>query len=178
MFFFSTGKPELDQALGGGIAAGWISCIRGQSGSGKTMMLDSILSLNPAPVLHFLTETEEPKYVSVAKENYSFVVTKSAEEIKDRIAQFWMDGHGGIIAIDTIDQLDFGGCQKCPGDQARRARDWLHWFVRPSEQDPEETRLGHHVSSLVFTKMMRIQTLMGKDIISGSGHGMMHLTNQ
>lgn len=182
MLFFSTGKTELDQVLGGGIAGGWITAIRGQTGSGKTMMLDSILSKNPSPVMHFLTETKEPKYVSVSKENYSFMATQSADDIKDKIASLWMNGFGGIIAIDSIEHLDVGGDKGHRGMQARLLKEWLRWFVSRTPQHPEETRLGHNVCSMIFTKMTQRQT-MGESFsktewIMDSAAGISHLSSQ
>jgi len=152
MLFFSTGKPDLDKMLGGGIASGRISTIRGEVCSGKSMLLESILSNTSHSVIHFLTEQKMPKYISVKKENYTFMETRNLDEIRDKVTSLWINGFNGLIAIDPIDRLDVDRPSKDFGDKIKTLQAFLHWFISNAPEHPEKSRLGANSCSLIFTK--------------------------
>lgn len=162
MFFFSTGKSELDQVLGGGIASGSISCIRGNTASGKTILLESILSQTPCPVLHFLTEQEMPSYISMKKDYYTFMHTNKASEIKDKIISAWDNDFGGIIAIDGIDNIDLNEEFKNSLEYTRSLSTWLRWFISSSKESPKESNLDINICALIVTHRTRECEIEGK----------------
>jgi len=177
--FFSTGLSKLDEMMGGGIAIGHISTIRGATGSGKTMLSSSILSSVKCPVLHFLTEDKEPRFISVDKENYTFVVVDNADDIRIKIINAWNNGFAGIIAIDSIDRMNFDKASN-PCEYSKMMNSWFLWFLSKIKECAKESRLSENASSMLITKQIKIQDGFsgGEQILCSGSSGFAHMTSQ
>jgi len=178
MTFFSTGNSDLNGMLGGGIVPGRISVIRAEVGSGKSMLLENILSNVSCPVLHFLSEADVPKFVSVEKDDYTFFAMDNVDDIKDKITSSWMNGFSGLIAIDNIDRLNFGEFIDNPGVAAKMLKEWLFWFVNNSQQHPEQSRLEFNNCAMLYTKSIKRQDNNGLKILIDGGSGESYLSSQ
>ncbi len=117
---FSTGVPDLDEVLGGGVLPGGVILLAGQPGIGKSTLLLQVASsiASTVPVLYASGE-ESASQVKLrairlgadTHDKLSFVASTSADDIAATIRT----GEHKLVIVDSIQTLSMAEISSAPG---------------------------------------------------------------
>jgi DNA repair protein RadA/Sms len=120
---YSTGIPEFDRVLGGGLVAGGVVLIGGDPGIGKsTLLLQALAQLGRARKVLYVTGEESARQVALRARRLGVAadeVRVLAEINLEKIQAAIQSEKPGVAVIDSIQTLYSGALQSAPGSVAQ-----------------------------------------------------------
>jgi DNA repair protein RadA/Sms len=144
----STGDPELDRALGGGLVAGSVTLLAGQPGIGKsTLLLQMALSVKSDKVLYVSGEESEQQIKLRAnrlqsKNNHCFLYSEN--RILNIIAEA-ARLKPGLLIIDSVQTLVNDDLESSPGSISQ-IRECSHQIIRFAKESHTPVFLIGHIN--------------------------------
>jgi DNA repair protein RadA/Sms len=120
---YSTGIPEFDRVLGGGLVAGGVVLIGGDPGIGKsTLLLQALAQLGRARKVLYVTGEESARQVALRARRLGVAADEMrvlAEINLEKIQAAIQSEKPGVAVIDSIQTLYSGALQSAPGSVAQ-----------------------------------------------------------
>ena len=146
----STGVPELDRVLGGGLIPGSVTLLGGEPGIGKsTLLLQSLGRMAAAGARCLLVSAEESKEqvrlradrLGTLDPNLLIVTETSLPAVLERIAETAPD----VVAVDSIQTVMDPALSGAPGSVGQ-VRECSHRLVRIAKDNAIATVMVGHVT--------------------------------
>jgi DNA repair protein RadA/Sms len=143
----STGIPELDRVLGGGLVPGSVVLLAGEPGVGKsTLALQLAAGLAPAPVLYVSGE-ESPEQIRLRADRLPAVpdLAVLAETQLEALAAPWREIGPAAVIVDSIQTLRSDRVESAPGSVAQ-VRECAAWLAAAAKRQGAALVLVGHVT--------------------------------
>ncbi|MBS0288740.1 MAG: DNA repair protein RadA [Proteobacteria bacterium] len=146
---FSTGLPELDQVLGGGVVAGSVILIGGDPGIGKsTLLLQALAHVSSLSQALYVTGEESLQQVSLRAKRLKVgnaPLGLLAETQVETIIQVANQAKPQIMVIDSVQTIFTQALQSAPGSVSQVRESAAH-LVRFAKQSGISLYLVGHVN--------------------------------
>ncbi len=118
----TTGIPELDRVLGGGLVPGSVILLAGEPGVGKsTLALQLAAGLAPQPVLYVSGE-ESPEQIRLRADRLPKLPGSLAvlpETHLESLAEPWRETRPAVVLVDSVQTLRSDTVESAPGSVAQ-----------------------------------------------------------